>query len=394
MAENKIGGVPDNEMQDRTFFLPAPRASAQVVSAQSQLVGSQTLLAMLLDNIPDLLVILNSERQIVFANQSLTKFLGLGDLSSILGRRPGETLDCIHACEMEGGCGTSPSCTTCGAALALNSATAGQSDVQECRILRRNNNEALDFRVFTKPFKIGEEKFILFTLADVSHENRRRALERIFFHDVLNTAGGVHGVAQLMAIVEDDEQPELRGMMERLSKRLIDEIIAQRALAAAEIDELVPEKTPVNLADLMHETAELYRNHSVATERHIAETAPTGSCAEKPLIISDPNLLSRVLGNLLKNALEATPSGGTVTLSLECNSDYAQLSVHNTGVIPKDVQMQLFQRSFSTKGKGRGLGSYSVKLLTEKYLGGTIQFESSPKEGTTFHARYPVDSDD
>ena len=381
-----------SEMRDRTFFLPTPRASAQEVSQQSELVKSQTLLAMLLDYIPDLLVILNSDRQIVFANQSVADFLGIGDLSSTLGRRPGETLDCIHASEMDGGCGTSPSCTTCGAALALNAAAEGQSAVQECRILRRDNREALDFRVYTKPFMIGEERFTLFTLSDVSHENRRRALERIFFHDVLNTAGGVHGVAQLMAIVNEDEQPELREMMGRFSKRLIDEIIAQRSLASAESGELVPEKIPVNLTELMNETADLYRNHSVAAERHIVVTPPSGTLAEEPVIITDPHLIARVLGNLLKNALEASPPGETVTLSLHCDSAHAQLSVHNSGVIPKDVQMQLYQRSFSTKGKGRGLGTYSIKLLTEKYLGGTVRFETTSEGGTTFYARYPVDA--
>ena len=266
--------------------------------------------------------------------------------------------------------------------------------MQECRILRQDNREALDFRVYTKPFQIGKERFTLFTLADVSHENRRRALERIFFHDVLNTAGGVHGVAQLMAIVEEDEQPELREMMGRLSKRLIDEIMAQRALAAAELDELVPEKIPVNLVELMNETAELYGNHSVAAERKLVVTPPSGPMAEEPLIITDPHLVARVLGNLLKNALEASPSGETVTLSLHCDADYAELSVHNPGEIPKDVQMQLFQRSFSTKGKGRGLGTYSIKLLTEKYLGGTVRFVTSAEEGTTFHVRYPVDAGD
>jgi signal transduction histidine kinase len=50
----------------------------------------------------------------------------------------------------------------------------------------------------------------------------------------------------------------------------------------------------------------------------------------------------------------------------------------------------MFQRSFSTKGAGRGLGSYSVKLLSERYLNGKVSFTSSEDEGTTFIARYPA----
>jgi sensor histidine kinase regulating citrate/malate metabolism len=55
----------------------------------------------------------------------------------------------------------------------------------------------------------------------------------------------------------------------------------------------------------------------------------------------------------------------------------------------KDVQLQLFQRSFSTKGKGRGLGTYSIKLLTENYLKGKVRFETRRESGTTFFIKIP-----
>jgi signal transduction histidine kinase len=57
--------------------------------------------------------------------------------------------------------------------------------------------------------------------------------------------------------------------------------------------------------------------------------------------------------------------------------------------MPADVQLQMFHRSFSTKGKGRGTGTYSVKLLTEKYLQGRVAFTSTPASGTTFEVTLP-----
>jgi signal transduction histidine kinase len=57
--------------------------------------------------------------------------------------------------------------------------------------------------------------------------------------------------------------------------------------------------------------------------------------------------------------------------------------------MPRHVQQQLFQRSFSTKGGGRGLGTYSIKLLSERYLKGDVSFVSSQAEGTTFTVRFP-----
>ncbi|MBK8046925.1 MAG: hypothetical protein IPK16_07250 [Anaerolineales bacterium] len=59
------------------------------------------------------------------------------------------------------------------------------------------------------------------------------------------------------------------------------------------------------------------------------------------------------------------------------------------GLDSADIQLQVFQRSFSTKGNGRGLGTYSMKLLTERYLQGEVGFVSTPESGTTFFARFP-----
>jgi sensor histidine kinase regulating citrate/malate metabolism len=54
------------------------------------------------------------------------------------------------------------------------------------------------------------------------------------------------------------------------------------------------------------------------------------------------------------------------------------------------VQLQIFQRSFSTKGdRGRGVGTYSIKLLGEQYLQGATGFESDAANGTTFWLRLP-----
>lgn len=59
--------------------------------------------------------------------------------------------------------------------------------------------------------------------------------------------------------------------------------------------------------------------------------------------------------------------------------------------MPYDVQLQVFQRSFSTKGIGRGLGTYSIRLLSERYLSGRVSFTSTPEAGTTFYAWYPLE---
>jgi sensor histidine kinase regulating citrate/malate metabolism len=57
-----------------------------------------------------------------------------------------------------------------------------------------------------------------------------------------------------------------------------------------------------------------------------------------------------------------------------------------------DIKLQVFQRSFSTKGKNRGTGTYESKLLVSRYLKGEISFTSN-KDGTTFQIRLPLSCD-
>jgi signal transduction histidine kinase len=107
------------------------------------------------------------------------------------------------------------------------------------------------------------------------------------------------------------------------------------------------------------------------------------------LIKSDKTLLRRVLGNLVKNALEASCDGEKITLSIDEINSQIIFNVHNQAYIPPNIKNQIFQRSFSTKGTGRGVGTYSVKLLTEKYLGGKVSFKTDQELGTTFTLQIP-----
>lgn len=129
-----------------------------------------------------------------------------------------------------------------------------------------------------------------------------------------------------------------------------------------------------------------YRQHYVAAGREI-HLAPDVVDVE---LVTDVNLIRRVLSNMLKNALEAVSVGEVVTMGCQMVGKQVQFWVHNPGYIPREVQLQLFQRSFSTKGARRGLGTYSMRLLSERYLQGAVTFSSSSEFGTRFEATYPL----
>ena len=106
-------------------------------------------------------------------------------------------------------------------------------------------------------------------------------------------------------------------------------------------------------------------------------------------LTTDPAVVGRVLGNLVKNALEASAPGEAVVIGARATDDGCELWCHNRGAIPPAHQPQVFQRSFSTKGEGHGIGTYSVRLLTERYLHGRVGFTSSPEAGTRFTVALP-----
>jgi signal transduction histidine kinase len=137
--------------------------------------------------------------------------------------------------------------------------------------------------------------------------------------------------------------------------------------------------------EILEELAVVYRRHEVAKGKKIALAAEAEALAFR----SDYTLLSRVLGNMLKNALEATSAGESVTLGARHDADQVEFWVTNPGFMPRDVQLQVFQRSFSTKGQGRGIGTYSIRLFVTRYLQGTVDFTSSKELGTTFRVRLP-----
>ena len=341
----------------------------------------------MLDTTPNMILVLNKWRQIVFANQAASGAVGKTFEDFLCGLRPGEALGCINAGKGPGGCGTSEFCRVCGAVNAIMVALRGGSDVRECRIVRDASVDALDLRVWATPLALDDEPYTALAVVDISDEKRRAALERIFFHDVMNTAVGLRGFADLLEEASPEDMEEFRSTICDLSERLIGEIEAQRELSLAERGEVSVEATDFDAAVMIEAIVRAYEKHDVARDRSLVMDAST----EHVTIRSDERLLGRVVGNMVKNALESTEPGGTVSVGCREENGRFLLWVHNPAVMPRNVQLQLFQRSFSTKGTGRGLGTYSMRLISERYLGGKVTFTSAEGEGTTFRAVYPLE---
>lgn len=362
------------------------RTTPEKVISQARQIEDWKQMRDLMDAIPDILIAVNSTRQIVFANRAAVTFFRVANASELWGKRPGEAAGCIHSTETPGGCGDAEACKVCGAFRAIMQGLEGNIPIEECRMML-SSGSALDLRVWARPFDLEGERFAFLSLQDISDEKRRQALEKIFFHDILNTAGGLQSVGEIMEFSGPEELHELRGLVVSLSEQLVDEIRAQRELLAAESGHLQVEMKSVNSRDVVARVISTYLKHPACD----GKTISAAEDCEPVEFDSDLPLLLRILGNLAKNALEASPAGGKITMGCRrLPGGRVGFYVRNQGVIPRTSQLQIFNRSFSTKGAGRGLGTYSVKLLTERFLHGEARFVSTPEEQTTFFVEFPV----
>lgn len=361
----------------------AGRSDGYQIEKMHEIIESTECIKRIIDAIPFAVMILNHHRQIVSVNQEIITLLNIHP-EQVLGKRPGELIGCIHSSGGVDGCGTSAYCKVCGAVSAITRCQQiCERQTEECRITRADG-QSLDWEVTVSPFSVQNESFLLVAVSDISDHKRRDALERIFFHDIINYIGAIIGFARMMAD-ENSENPELREVI-NLANELLDEVQSQRHLAMAERGDLQVQEGAVEMQSFLQRLTQLYKNHPVAGKRKLKLHIPVDI-----EIQTDARLLKRIIGNMIKNALEASSSGQSVTVFCTREGDAVSVGVHNPAVIATDVQLQIFKRSFSTKrGTGRGLGTYSMKLLGERYLGGKVTFTSDSEKGTTFMLKLPA----
>jgi signal transduction histidine kinase len=107
-------------------------------------------------------------------------------------------------------------------------------------------------------------------------------------------------------------------------------------------------------------------------------------------INTQKNLLKAAIFHIIRNAIEATPRGGTITVATSESNDKVILSISDTGSgIPKEDLDKIFDPFFSTKKFRFGMGLPLVRQIISEHLG-TISVESGEGKGTTFTVAFPV----
>jgi signal transduction histidine kinase len=378
----------DSECDPSTFFAPPARSSVEALRQLATEFMQDPIVRSILSSLCGWALILTSQRQILAANEELLQALHLKEMDSILGMRPGELLNCIHAKEGPSGCGTSLYCRDCGAVLALLASQAENRPIEaECLLSLKSNGrlESRELRVHTNSILISGQKLLVMVFQDISSSKRRDVLERLFFHDVRNALAGLVGWSELLKIQQPNEAA--RNILE-LTHILSREISTHEMLILAEQGNLKLKPSRITAQQVLDSMKTLVSHQKLVASREVHfDPAPN----QEPFV-TDLTLLLRILGNMVKNALEASNEGELVHVWFEREEGHPAFKVHNSSVMNETTARQVFKRSFSTKGEaGRGLGTYSMKLLGESFLKGEVSFETGASSGTIFSIRLPIE---
>lgn len=340
-----------------------------------------------LDSLEGLVMVLDRERRVVAANPELMESLDLGEAERLIGSLPGNAMGCVHAGETPLGCGSAPACIHCGALGAIVSSQASPGPVpgECCLTIRRGGRlEACEFQVRATPLVLGAHRLTVLVLQDISARKRREVLESVFFHEVREA---VQDIAAWSGALEAD--PGAPGEAARrilaLSTRLDERMAWKQRLFEAEAGTLGATLQQVPVAACLDRLRGMFEGAALARGRSLEVAAPPSA----DRIRTDLDLLLQVLGDMVTNALEATPAGGTVRVGWD-GAGPGRFTVHNPGAMAPEVALRVFQRTFTTKpGPGRGLGTYTMKILGENLLGGRVHFRSAPGDGTLFTFELP-----
>jgi len=206
-------------------------------------------------------------------------------------------------------------------------------------------------------------------------------------HEIRNPLASIAGSIELLTDSPglDERGQRLLGIIMNESDRL--NHIIEEFLAYAR--ERTPELAPHNARAVVEEVVSLFEN----TDAGSGGTTIELHAPDEPVYVrADHDQLKQVFFNLLRNATEAMPHGGSIDIEIEPGApgtNDACVRVRDTGMgIPPDAIDHIFEPFFSTKRRGLGIGL----ALTEKIVRahrGTISVESKPNQGTTFTVTLP-----
>uniref|UniRef100_I2Q6E4 histidine kinase n=1 Tax=Desulfovibrio sp. U5L TaxID=596152 RepID=I2Q6E4_9BACT len=242
---------------------------------------------------------------------------------------------------------------------------------------------------------LGGRECIIESFVDITEQKKldslREDVERMTRHDLKAPLTGIIGLPDLLMAEPDlpPEHRELLGLVKEAGLKMLGMINLSLDLYKMETGVYALDPRPVDLARVLASVVRDLGPHVRAKRAAIRfETDGREGLVGPMAALGEELLYFSLFANLLKNAVEASPDGGEVAVSL-VGRDRVWAVLHNDGAIPADIRARFFEK-YATSGKagGTGLGAYSARLIVEN-LGGEISFLTDERAGTTICLSLP-----
>jgi PAS domain S-box-containing protein len=380
---NPASGAFDRDAQ-RLLLAASGLAAAAIRNAAlyERMRQTERRYESLFDNNADPIIVLDLDGKVLDLNQQVVEMLG----------RPREEINGADFCSAFGI--DRHTCRT-----VLQRAQEGQHPSLKMQISSGDEIHILETQMAKIDY--GEREAIQWIGHDVSErvtlERMREDLTHMIVHDLRNPLGSIMSSLQLIlaAFVEQDDTVPVTKLVRIAMRsgnklyRLIDSLLDTGRLEAGETE---LKKTFLSAESLVQEAIE--QAQPLALNR--AQTLTTQISPVLPEVLADGELITRVLTNLLDNAVKYTPREGRITLSVETDGEDLLFSVSDTGhgIPPESCQrvFDRFARLESAKGlTGSGLGLSFCKVAVEAH-GGRIWVESELGHGSTFYFTLPLEA--
>lgn len=223
---------------------------------------------------------------------------------------------------------------------------------------------------------------------DILHENLRlrELVDQISRHDLKSPLTVFLNIPEML-LEEENLLPDQKELLQLLSNsgRRMSEMI-RRSLDLIKMEKGIYEfvAVPVDFLKVVRQV--FFELDGLMSQKKLhLELQLDGRLASDTEALNIPGeefVFHSMLANLIRNAIEASPEGGKITISLVSQPEFS-LSIHNFGAIPENIRDRFFER-YVTSGKerGTGLGVFSARLMA-KTMGGDLSFVTDVVAGTT-----------
>lgn len=267
-------------------------------------------------------------------------------------------------------------------------------------ILHKENGDKSEVLITVVNNPIEKSKDTLLTLLDTSKEKQLEEMKVDFVsmaaHELRTPLTAIRGYASLLQM---HYAPDLNDSAKELLTRLvastttltnlIDNLLS---VSRIETNDLVVDKKPINIDIIIKDIFSSYMHEAQARKQELILNSPDNL----PFVMADPFRIGQVFINLIGNAIDYTPEGGKITVSVSIKSDNLEIVIQDTGEgIPKDALPRLFTKFFRVSGsleqgsKGTGLGLYIAKSIVDLH-NGKIWADSTLGKGSTFTFTLPI----